>query len=187
MGGRDEELWQAYNELGEPVTGQSITKLQAREGALHAASHLWIWRGKGDGIEVLLQQRAKDKLTWPGYFDISAAGHVDFGETAVRTTVRETQEELGYNVDPASMRLLFVHRQYVVDETSGVIENEFQWVYGLKLKQPVTFTHADGEVDATVWMKLPELQALIDGRTDHRIVPHGDAYFASLRKEIARS
>lgn len=185
MGGHDEELWQAYNELGEQVAGQSITKLQAREGALHAASHLWIWRGEGDNLELLLQQRAKEKLTWPGYFDISAAGHVDLGETPVTTMVREAQEELGYKVVPANMRLLFVHRQYIVDETSGVIENEFQWVYGLKLDKPVAFLHADAEVDATVWMKLTDLQAVVDGRTQQQIVPHGDAYFANLYKEIA--
>jgi hypothetical protein len=35
-----EELWQAYNERGEACAGKSLTKLQARHGALHAAAYV---------------------------------------------------------------------------------------------------------------------------------------------------
>src|ERR1017187_5337048 len=90
-----EELWQAYNEQGEPITGKGLTKAQSRTGVLHAASHVWIWRGAGADTEVLIQLRAKDKMTWPGLYDISAAGHIDFTETPLQAAIRETKEEIG--------------------------------------------------------------------------------------------
>ncbi len=99
-----QELWQTYDERGEPLAGVSLTKQQARQGALHAAAHVWIWRGQGAGIEILLQRRARDKQTWPGHLDISAAGHIRFGETPLLAAIRETAEELALAVKPEDLR-----------------------------------------------------------------------------------
>lgn len=181
-----EELWQEYNERGEAVPYGAITKQQARAGVLHGASHIWIWRGHGPETEILLQQRAKDKLTWPGFFDISAAGHIDAGELPLHAAVRETKEELGVDIDPKQLRLLFVYR---ANDTldNGVIENEFLFVYGLRLDSEVTFVHDGEEVDSILWMKLPEFQKLFVGKLpDMRMVPHGDVYLAELLRGITR-
>lgn len=182
------ELWQAYDTRGLPLATAGITKLQARAGVLHGAAHVWLWREVDDGIEVLMQQRAQDKPTWPGFFDISAAGHIDFGETPLKAAVRETKEELGVDIaETDDIRLLFVNRQYIVDETSGYIENEFQWVYGLKYTFKSDFTLADGEVDGLVWHKLRDLHDIMEGHVDGvRIVPQGKVYFDSLIKELDR-
>jgi len=48
---------------------------------------------------ILLQQRAKSKLTNPNKWDIAAAGHVDTGENAIITVKRETAEEIGIHID----------------------------------------------------------------------------------------
>jgi hypothetical protein len=53
-----DELWQAYDEQGEPITDKGLTKPQARSGILHGASHAWVWRGAGNEVEILLQKRA---------------------------------------------------------------------------------------------------------------------------------
>jgi isopentenyldiphosphate isomerase len=184
--GANEELWQAYDERGEPLAGESMTKPEAAKGALHGASHTWLWRVDDENTEILLQHRAEDKKTWPGYLDISAAGHVDFGETPLQAAVRETREELGINLDPTSLRLLFVHRQRLIAPPEGYIENEFQWVYGLRLdKQEINVDH--DEVEGVIWLKLADLQALAVGQSDgQQIVPHGKEYFANLLKELHR-
>ena len=183
-----EELWQAYDEQGEPIADSGLTKPQARSGILHGASHVWVWRRTRNEVEILLQKRAGGKHTWPGYYDISAAGHIDFGETPLQAALRETKEEIGLDVDNTQPRLLFVHRANLVNTgQSGVIENEFQWVYGLALEKETAFTH-DSEVDLVVWMKLDGFKQLIDQKIPGKhIVPHGEAYFANLFREISRS
>ena len=180
----EEELWQAYNEQGEPISGEGLTKAECRAGALHAAAHVWIYRGEGEGIKVLLQRRAKDKATWPGYYDISAAGHVDLDETPLQAAIRETKEELGHDADQNELHLLFVRRDYLVAETSGIIENEWRWVYALCLHEVANFVHADGEVDSTSWVTVPQFEALITSRGEQKIVPQGEQYFSSLLHEL---
>lgn len=178
------ERWQAFDEQGQP-TQQGLTKQQAYTGLLHGASHVWIWRQTdGGGVELLLQQRAESKTTWPGYFDISAAGHIDFGETPLQAAVRETREEIGLTVDPQALQLLFVHRARAKVADSDIVENELQWVFGLKLPADQDLAYADGEVKTADWVSLEDMDMLIDGEADMRIVPHGNVYFISLMAQL---
>ena len=177
------ERWQAFDEQGQP-TQQRLTKQQARTGLLHGAAHVWIWRNTEKGVEVLLQQRADDKKTWPGYLDISAAGHIDFGETPLQAAVREAAEEIGLTVNPQDLQLLFVHRARLQVPDTEIMENELQWVFGLKLSADHDLSYADGEVQAADWIRLEDMDLLIDGEADMRIVPHGNAYFISLLAQL---
>lgn len=176
-----QELWQGYNEQGEP--SGVLTKSDARFGALHGASHVWIWRRTSGSIEILLQRRATDKATWAGHLDISAAGHIDAGETPLIAALRETNEELGLAVHTKDLKLITVHRANLTADLGGqeVIENEFQFVY---LHEMTASTDKiklfDGEVDETYWIPLNELQNVIDGVSDDVIVPHGQSYFSVL-------
>lgn len=176
-----EELWQGYKPNGE--LGKAITRADAAVGALHGASHVWIWRQHDNQIEVLVQKRAKDKLTWPGYLDISAAGHIDAGETPIAAAVRETHEEINLHIDIDNLRLLFV--RHVDDETgSGVREHEFVWVYLYALQEPSEDLRLeDGEVDEIQWLPLDKLAKLSRGELPgQKIVPH--IYFPDLLGEL---
>ena len=51
-----------------------------RDGALHGASHVFLSRLRGGRAELLLQKRSAQKDSFPGLYDISAAGHLDPGE-----------------------------------------------------------------------------------------------------------
>jgi 8-oxo-dGTP diphosphatase len=182
---QDEEF-QGCNERGEP-TARPLTRAELTAGALHAASHVWVWRHDNKNeLEVLFQERSATKRTWPGHFDISAAGHVDFGESVLAAALRETAEELEITLKPDKLQLLFVHRQYFVDEASGVIENEFRWVYGFELNQDDTFNFSDGEVSSTRWLKRQELLKAQNGTTDIPVVPQGKAYFTTLLEALDR-
>jgi len=179
-----EELWQEYSSNGEP-TGRALTKAEARSGILHGVAHVWIWRAGSAGPEVFLQVRAKDKATWPDYLDISAAGHIDFGEAPLATALRETREEVGLALNADQLRLLFVYHSYMVDAGSGIIEDEFQWVYGYEVTGDIDMTFTDGEVDGVQWLTLQAFQSLIAGQESERpLVPHGDIYFTNLLAEI---
>ena len=183
-----EELWQGYNNQGEQTA--AITKKDARLGALHGASHVWIWRRTESSIEVLLQRRAGDKATWANHLDISAAGHIDSGETPLRAASRETEEELGLAVDGIRLELVGVHRANLEAAISGqkIMENEFQFVYLLELREddnPVQLL--DGEVSATYWLGMQDFKRLIDGESDDSIVPHGHSYFSILIDALNRA
>jgi isopentenyldiphosphate isomerase len=102
-----------------------------RDGDRHLAFHLWVVAPAG----VLLQRRARDKASWPGYLDASAAGHLVAGET-IADGVREAEEELGVAYDFADLAPLGVHR---VDdaERSGVVNRELQHVFAVRDDRPL--------------------------------------------------
>lgn len=180
-----EELWQAYDLQGQP-TDNGLTKAEARTGQLHGAAHIWMWRVGDNGLEILLQTRAKDKATWPGYLDISAAGHIDFGEEPISTALREAREEVGLEIAQSKLELLFVHHAFLTVSDSNIIENEFQWVYGYNLSEDVILSY-DDEVQATRWLSLAELKKIVAGEdADTQIVPHGTAYFVELLQAFER-
>ena len=55
--------------------------------------------------KLYIQQRNFDKDVYPGYWDVSAAGHVLCGESDMDASLRELKEELGIN----SAQLKLVH------------------------------------------------------------------------------
>ncbi|HRJ06093.1 MAG TPA: NUDIX domain-containing protein [Candidatus Saccharibacteria bacterium] len=175
-----DELWQGYSEQGLPT--RAITKQQARTGELHGAAHVWIWRRGNQEKEILLQVRALDKLTWPGFLDISAAGHIDYGETPIETAVRETEEEIGVRV--AMDRLVLISVQHDRLKHDDLIENEYQWLYTYELnEEPIVLE--DGEVDSVKWLTLTQFRNLVRGLSPgEKLVPHSRAYFAALLKNL---
>lgn len=179
-----DEKWQGVDEQGR-MTG-AVTRPQAAKGALHASSHVWIWRGKGDKLEILLQKRSKDKRTWPGFLDISAAGHVNYPETPLDAALRETQEEIGLDLSPDDLNVLFVHRAYIVSEKAPrTVENELCWVYGYEWTVESDMKFSDLEVDSVIWMDVEKFIDLArDELKGKHIVPHGAAYFEELLEQI---
>ena len=69
-----------------------------RDGDLHGASHVFLARLRGGRAELLLQKRSAQKDSFPGLYDISAAGHLAPGEDFAAAARRELAEELGEDV-----------------------------------------------------------------------------------------
>jgi isopentenyl-diphosphate delta-isomerase len=157
-----QELWQLYDEQGNALPGKGAIKAAIGQGLLHAAAHVWIWRRNGTDIEVLLQQRAQGKMTWAGLLDISAAGHIDLGETPLETAIRETREEIGLDVNTANLKLFSVLRTHMT--YGDIIENEFQWLYEHELGKNNLFTLQAKEVDAVVWQPLSIFKTRLHSR-----------------------
>lgn len=59
---------------------------------IHRAVDVVLYNRRG---EILLQKRSKQKDTFPGYYTVSASGHVDKGESYEDAAYREIREELG--------------------------------------------------------------------------------------------
>jgi isopentenyldiphosphate isomerase len=97
-----------------------------RDGDWHRAAHVWLATPDG---RVLLQRRASVKENWPDFWDISVAGHVAAGESAVDAAIRESQEELGLTLTSAELVFLGTLRWHAVLNDGAYIENEFHDVF----------------------------------------------------------
>ncbi len=174
---RGEELFQACSEQGELIS-PGMSKKGVIDGGLHASSHVWIIRrGDNDDVEVMVQLRARDKRTWPGHWDISAAGHVDFGETPLEAAIRETKEEIGVSLDGSSLSLLFARRDRLQFE--DFIENEFRWVYLCEWRGGRTELQKS-EVEQLKWVPLDTFREMVQSPSAYALVDQGEGYFESL-------
>ena len=88
------------------------------ETELHRAFSVFIFNHKG---ELLLQQRAMSKKTWPGVWSNSCCGHVMMHEPTAKAASRRLKFELGLSgVDLTVALPDFRYRA----EKDGVVENE---------------------------------------------------------------
>lgn len=179
------ELWQLFDEQGRSIGNQGAARQDVYQKALlHGASHVWIWRETDGKPNILLQIRALDKKTWPGHYDISAAGHIDFGEDAVIAAAREVHEEIGVEVNDEDLKLIGVERRFLPVPDTGYIENEFCWLFILKLEDDTNFELTDGEVDSLVWKTIEKIKAEL--KTDAKYVQHGNLYYETVFRAIQR-
>lgn len=74
------------------VIGQATRGEVHAKGLLHRSVHILVFNSHG---ELFLQKRAMIKDENPGYWDSSAAGHVNAGEEYRTSAERELMEELG--------------------------------------------------------------------------------------------
>ena len=111
-------------------TGKSKPKPDVhRDGDWHRSVHIWFINSKG---EILLQKRGKAMEAFPGYWDISAAGHVSAGQTPEEAAWREVKEEIGINLSENELNFLGEIIQREVLNNNTYISNEFANVYLVK-------------------------------------------------------
>lgn len=177
------ELWQLYDEQGCAIKGKGAPKDEVfSEGLLHGAAHVWIWDETESGSQVLLQKRAAHTRKWPDRYDISAAGHINLDERPVITALREAREEIGIHVLSVDLKLISLQRVNVIAD-NGVIENEFQWVYLLRLPASTSFSLQEDEVGALKWKTLGAFKNEIF-RANNEYVPHSRLYFDTVISAI---
>jgi isopentenyldiphosphate isomerase len=182
------ELIDVLDEQGKR-TGAKATKREVHEkGLWHQTVHVWVFNSKG---EVLLQKRAADKDYWPGYWDISAAGHLSEGETPEQAILREMEEEIGIKVKLSQLKKVCVRKESKNIPERGYHNNEFQHAYLYKFDggaQQVKLS--DGEVELVKFVPIEELEReLKDTELSKKYVPHGQYYkmiIQAIRKELAK-
>lgn len=101
---------------------------------LHRAFSIYIFNSQG---ELLTQQRASTKITWPLIWSNSCCGHPGPGEKTEDAVKRRVKEELGLDLDKIWNVLPdFRYRE----ELNGIVENELCPVF-------VAFTDQEPEVN----------------------------------------
>lgn len=146
---------------GNP-TGRVAWKSEAhREGLWHRCFHLWVCDPSGPYL--LVQRRARQKDTWPGYLDVTVAGHLAAGEGTL-DGVREAEEELGLRVDPA--RLLRLGTRRIEQDIPAGCDREFHEVFLLlDSTPPGRMNLQTEEVEAVLRFALADAERL-DGGED---------------------
>lgn len=111
---------------GNP-TGEVVWKSEAhRLGLWHRCFHCWVAGSDAGGPYLLVQRRAPGKDTWPGYLDVTAAGHLRSGEVD-KDGLRELEEELGIGVPQE--RLIPLGTRRIEQDIPGGCDREFHAVF----------------------------------------------------------
>ena len=137
-----------------------------RDGDWHRAAHVWII---APDRRFLLQRRSLRKENNPGIWDVSAAGHLSAGESAIEAAVRETFEELGLRLDEGDLEFVRTLRQSSILNNNTYFDNEFHDIFLMRRDVDVASLKLDPE-------EVAEVKWVSELRPDGTFVPHGEEY-----------
>lgn len=160
----NEEWFDIYDRQMKHIGSAPRSEVHA-QGHWHQTFQCWVLRGDSDNRTVLLQERHLGKDTFPGYLDISCAGHLAAGES-VADGIRELHEELG--LEAAFHQLIFcgVYVEEDILEDQKIIDREFCHVFIYECDQPLIFYKLQhDEVTGLYEVPIHDFQQLISGET----------------------
>lgn len=170
------EIIDIFNANLEPM-GSMDRKEAHTKGMWHITFHCWIVT-KSNDQSILFQVRSNEMINFPNMLDVSAAGHIESGET-VEDGIREVSEELGIDVDFNNLYPLG-YRVEVADQANGQMNREYQAVYLYEVKIPLQdFKPQIEEVSGLLWMKIQDGIELFDNKKD-RIEMNGIVFNKEL-------
>jgi isopentenyldiphosphate isomerase len=171
-----DEYIDIVNTKGEP-TGKTALKSEAhKNGWYHNTIHVWLFTSKG---QILLQQRSHRKLIHPLLWDVSAAGHIDAGETFIEAALRETKEEIGLQLKSEDLIKIGVKLHEMSYSNGTIRDNEFHQVYIAELQVDVnTLIPQETEVEALKLVSFDEFEELLQQSvTNHHFIPTNKNYY----------
>jgi isopentenyldiphosphate isomerase len=164
------ELFDIYNQDGSPAGYIASRDDAHRLGLWHRTVHIWIRNNKG---ELLLQKRALTKEVYPGYWDISCAGHIDAGESPETAALRELSEELGVQRNKNELVYLFTVRQLYDSINPYICDREHTSVFMIQSDLPLdSYRGGNDEVTDVIFVKPVDLT---DGSIS-KLAEHPDEY-----------
>ena len=153
-----DELWQLFRQNGEPMIGASWESALGNPGAdvdeiVGVAITFLYRRRENGGVEFLWQKRADDIDRYPGYYDLSAGGHINLGESAVEAAIREAREEIGARLDADDLMYGFMR---------PFNKNRFAWLYFVDYTDMSNEFHFDdNEVSEVKWVLYDEMRDFV--------------------------
>lgn len=137
-----------------------------RDGLWHQTFHCWILRKDENGTPfVFLQQRGPGRI-FPHSLDVSAAGHLQAGETP-DDGIREVEEELGLAIDPSGLTPLGIYKQATDDHDAIYYNREFCHSFFYETdKTPLDCSPQESEVNGVFEIKLSDAIHLFSGAAD---------------------
>lgn len=147
------ELWDLYDKHRK-LTNQTMTRGDVMlKDTYHLVIHVVIFNSKN---QMLIQKRKYDKVSNPNMWDISVGGSVTAGETSQQGAMRETEEELGLNID--------LHNQ--LPHLSITFERGYDDIYIVNREADLeTLAVPNDEVSDVKWASIDEIHQMIDDKT----------------------
>ena len=160
LDGKQMELFDVLNEEGEKTGTVRERGVAHRDGSPHATAHVWVVRAnQRSGYDLLLQKRSMGKDSYPGCYDISAAGHVSAGDGYLETALRELGEELGIAAREEDLSYVGIHRDKTEDVFYGKPFRNYEISAVYVYERPVKAEELQlqkSEVESVIWMDLAE-------------------------------
>lgn len=153
---KHDELWQEYSLNGLPIgEGREPADFYENIGRYACGVvHVWLYRKTAaKGRELLFQKRSQTVDRNPGKWDISAAGHVNAGESKLAAAVREAREELGATINADNLSFVLSHY--------GRKQNGIHTAYLYEWDGSETFQFDDGEVEDVQWVPVSEVMSFV--------------------------
>ena len=144
------ELVDLYDEDRIPLGRTAERHAPKGPGEYRTVVHVCIFDSRG---RLLIQQRSREKDSWPEAWDVSVVGGVDAGETSRQAAEREVREELGLALDLRGVR------PSVTVNFDGGFDDFYLVERDLALED---LTLQKEEVAQARWADLPEICAMAD-------------------------
>lgn len=147
-----QELVILVDEHDNPIGTEE--KMRAHElGLLHRAFSVFIFRKGRHNIELLLQQRQRDKYHCGGMWTNTCCSHPRLGESVLEAAQRRLQEEMGFNTKLQTIGAFMYRAEF----NNGLIEHEYDYaLIGTWDGQQINFN--PDEVQDYQWVTLTELE-----------------------------
>lgn len=171
---------------GNPTGKSELKSIIHQNGYYHHTSHVWFYTKDGN---ILLSQRSAKKTICPLMWDVSVAGHIDAGETAIQAAIRETKEEIGLHISENDLHKIGVFECFQSYE-NGIIDNEFHNTFITELKISLSeLTPQEEEVEALKLVSFDIFEKLIkniDNNGNH-FVPSNKLYYELILQAIKKT
>jgi 8-oxo-dGTP pyrophosphatase MutT (NUDIX family) len=178
-----DELWQEYTDNGEAIAGVGFDPLDRsidHSEKVRAASYVWFWRKNIQGeLEILLQLRAIRHVYYK-FWDATAAGHINLNESSLDAILRETREEINFDVDGKKLYFVTSVRTFPPSPYKNMISSHFLYKYSGE--NEAVFRFNDGEVAQLEWFSLDELKKWVKNPKEYseKLVPHASYCWGQL-------
>lgn len=144
------ELWDLYDK-NRKLTDITMVRGDAMiKDTYHLVIHVVIFNSNN---QMLIQKRKHDKVSNPNMWDISVGGSVTAGETSQLGAMRETEEELGLQID--------LHNQ--LPHLSITFERGYDDIYIVNREADTNqLAVPNDEVSDVMWATIDEIYAMIN-------------------------
>ena len=142
-------------DITDCVVGSAPRSYIHKNGLLHRASHVLMFKNSASEKMILLQKRSATKDKYPLAYTTSCSGHVDSGEDYDTAVLREMAEETGLAVQLSD--LIKIGKVSPCNET----ENEFTFVYEMQCSGDEKFNPPADEVESLEWVLLSDFEEMI--------------------------
>lgn len=132
-------------------------------GLKHKVVQCYIVQKEQDKKWVYFQQRAWDKDTCPGMYDIACAGHVDAGEDFFYSMKRELSEEVGIEAEDKDLKYSGTKFEYY--KKGECIDDEICEMFILKIEDEKSLKINEELLDM-IKVQLNEYEKWIKGESE---------------------